>query len=73
VIIKNNHFDKRADNNTLSVDIAGDGTFQSKATDSIGTHPPKEISVRGRIVGENLEADISMGYVCTMHLSMKKT
>jgi hypothetical protein len=76
VIIKNDHFDKPwapGDGRTLSVDIAGDGTFQSEGSFIIGTHPPLDMTIRGRVVGENLEADMSMDNVCAMHLSMKKT
>jgi hypothetical protein len=78
VIIKNNRFDIPWSYARLSVDIAGDGTFRSEANWVISTaHPMGIVSIRGRIIGENLEADMGGGVGgavnCAVHLSLKKS
>lgn len=78
VMIKNNHFDIPWHGATLSLDIAGDGTFHSEASwDITTTHPLGIVSIHGRIIGENLEADMGGGVggavTCAVHLSLKKS
>jgi hypothetical protein len=78
VTIKNGHFDILWGFVPVSVDIAGDGTFRSEAHWDIAfTHPMGIVSIRGRIIGENLEADMGGGIggavKCAVHVSLKKT
>jgi hypothetical protein len=74
VIIKNNHFERRWGNANLGVDVAGDGTFHTEANILVGTArlKPRVVSIRGRIVGGNLEADMGTS-ACEVHLSLKKS
>lgn len=71
IIIKNNHFNRRWGDATLSIDVAGDGTFNGEAT-FISYRRPLVVSINGGIIGEKLEADMGDSN-CKTHLSLTKS
>lgn len=72
--IKNSHFNRRWGDANLSVDVAADGSFHSEANILVGTArlKPRVVSFNGRIIGDNLEADLGTS-ACEVHLSLKKS
>jgi hypothetical protein len=74
IVIKDNHFHRTWDRGrlSLSVHVADDGTFEQ--SDSMYTYSharPRMGSIKGKITGGNLEADLGDDY-CMVHLSLKK-
>jgi len=68
IVIQNNHFTEHWAG-PLEVDVASDGTFEAARTRS-GSPYPSEI--KGKIVGNKLEADIGT-VKCVNHISLNKS
>jgi hypothetical protein len=71
VIVQDNHFTRRWGVGDLSVDVAPDGSFETSVVTS-DSRRLRSITIKGRIAGGALEADIGTE-LCAAHLSLKKT
>ena len=70
VTIKNSHFEVRFGPGTIDANVASDGSF-SGSTWRPARHGLVTISLKGRIMGGRLEADIGEAS-CLAHLSLSK-
>jgi hypothetical protein len=72
LVIRNNHFTRRWYDTDIGVDVASDGTFSQSGSFMTGNRTMRSVTIRGKIIGTNLEADMSSGR-CAMHLSLQKS
>ena len=75
IVVRNNHFTRRwgpGGTANLSVDVAGDGTFNASTTYDVGRHSMGTVTITGKIAGASLEADVGSAR-CAFHMSLKKT
>jgi hypothetical protein len=74
IVVKDNHFYRTWDRArlSLSVHVADDGTFEQSGSMYTYSHArPRMGSIRGKITGRNLEADLGDDR-CMVHLSLKR-
>lgn len=69
LVIKNNHLRVHFAEVFIEADVASDGTFDGYQTYFHGEKPRE---IKGKIVGNKLEADIGMS-VCAAHLLLSKS
>jgi hypothetical protein len=70
--VQNNHFNWRWVNSVIGVDVASDGTFDASGTYEMGRNLKAPVTIKGKIVGASLEADMASNR-CALHLSLKKS
>jgi hypothetical protein len=71
LVIRDNHFARQWGQVSLSIDVANDGTFDQSGVYTQFHTRPRMASIKGRITGGNLEADLGDD-ICMVHLSLKK-
>jgi hypothetical protein len=75
IVVRDNQFERRwgnPANATVRVEVAPDGTFNSSASWQEGRTRPRVVTIKGRITGGDLEADMGSDR-CAVHLSLKKS
>jgi len=75
IVVRNNHFTRRwgpGGQANLSVDVAGDGTFNGSTTYDVGRHSMGTVTITGKIAGTSLEADVGSAR-CAFHMSLRKS
>jgi hypothetical protein len=69
VTVTDNKFVRRWGVATLPVEIGPDGTFSASIV--MSNRPLRQLQIKGKIIGGNMEADIGTD-LCAGHMSLKK-